>query len=129
MSNLIFWEINKTNIMNLTPAELARRVVIQKLRVLIPVSTKYCVLEQDTLSTQLSIGFYPGRLHRMSAKAYDNTDKFHFEDAFLPMLCLHICLFYALKKLWYCLCISNVADTKTEHLTLNMKTKVLKTAL
>ena len=63
----------------------------------------------------------------MSARAYDNiTDKYHFEDAFPPMLGLYKRLFYSLNKLRSWFCISNVEDTKT---TLYMETKVLKIAL
>ena len=46
MSNPVFLVIKK--ITNLSSAELAQRVVIQKLHA-IPASTKCCVLEQDTL--------------------------------------------------------------------------------
>ena len=58
----------------------------------------------------------------MSAKA----EKYHFEDAFPPILGLYMRLFYSLNKLWLWFCISNVED---KNRTLYIETKVLKIAL
>ena len=58
-------------------------------------------------------------------RACDNImGKYHFEDAFPPMLGLYMCLFYLLNKLCCWFCISDVEDTKNR--TLYMETKVLK---
>ena len=84
----------------------------------IPASTKCCVFEQDTLSSYLSIGFYPGRrclecpLRHMTILC---------EDAFPPMLGLYVHLFYSFNKLRSWFCISNVEDTKTEHFSWKRK--------
>ena len=83
----------------------------------ISASTKYCVFEQDTLSSYLSIGFYPGR--RCLECPWRHMTL--CEDAFPPMLGLYMRLFYSLNKLWSWFCISNVEDTKTEHFTWNRK--------
>ena len=103
MSNPVFLLIKK--ITNLLSAELAQIVVIQK-----------------TLYPR-NLVFLPRKtLPRMSARAYDNImDKYHFEDAFTPMLGLYMCLFCSLDKLRSWFCISNVKDAKTEHFTWKRK--------
>ena len=81
----------------------------------IPASTKcrvFEVFEQDTLSSYLSIGFYPGR--RCLERPWRHMTIL-CEDAFPPMLGLYVRLFYPLNKLRSWFCISNVEETKTEH--------------
>ena len=84
----------------------------------IPASTKCRVFEQDTLSSYLSIGFYPGRCCLECPWRHMTILS---EDAFPPMLGLYVRLFYSLNKLWSWFCISNVEDTKTEHFTWKRK--------
>ena len=89
-------------------------------------STKCCVFEQDTLSSYLNIGFYTERLCLECPQGHFVMAKYHFEDAFPPMLGLYMRLFYSFNKLRSWFCILNVEDTKT---VLYMETKVLKIAL
>ena len=90
----------------------------------IPASTKCCVFEQDTLSSYLSIGFYPGRRCLECPRRHIEI---LCEDAFPPMLGLYVHLFYSCNKLRSWFCISNVEDIKNR--TFYLETKVLKIAL
>ena len=103
MSNSVFLVIKQI----MSSAELAQIVVIRYPRAPSVVSlskTLYpCILV--LVSNQEDCLECPQRLN-----------KYHFEDAFPPILGLYMRLFYSLNKLWLWFCISNVEDTKQNTL-------------
>ena len=65
----------------------------------IPTGCKCCVLEQDTLSTLLSTGFYPGREGHMEdkylfTKCVPSINKVHYDYFIIIIIQIKLSLLY-----------------------------------